>query len=166
MATEVDRLVTIFDANTSRLEEKLNKVIRSNYAAAKKVENSWKNSPVSAGLADLTKQITGAADALPGLGAGLGAAGAAGIAAAASIGVLTAALAAAKGAAAFGDEIADSAAKVGISTDALQEYRYAIHATGGEDEGRRRSAIGLHADAWQGVAGVVEGGAGVQGDRH
>lgn len=58
--------------------------------------------------------------------------GAAGVAAAASIGALVLVMGQAKAAIAFGDAIADSAAKVGVSTDTLQEYRYAIHQVGGE----------------------------------
>lgn len=58
--------------------------------------------------------------------------GAAGVAAAAGIGALLLVLNQAKAAVAFGDAIADQAAKVGVSTDTLQEYRYAIHQLGGD----------------------------------
>lgn len=58
--------------------------------------------------------------------------GAAGVAAAAVLGGLVVVLGQAKAAVAFGDAIADSAAKVGVSTDTLQEYRYAIHQVGGD----------------------------------
>lgn len=41
---------------------------------------------------------------------------------------------AAKGAIAYGDAIADAATNAGVSTDTLQELRYAVHQTGGEYE--------------------------------
>lgn len=58
--------------------------------------------------------------------------GAAGIGAAAVLGALVVVLGQGKAAVAFGDAIADAAAKIGVSTDTLQEYRYAIHQLGGE----------------------------------
>lgn len=58
--------------------------------------------------------------------------GTAGILAAAALGGLMVAVEGTKKAMEFGDEIADSATKLGIGTKALQEYRYAIHEAGGE----------------------------------
>lgn len=57
--------------------------------------------------------------------------GLAGVAAAVAVGGLTIALGQAKAAMSLGDEIADAAAKIGVSTDTLQEYRYAVQQTGG-----------------------------------
>jgi hypothetical protein len=45
---------------------------------------------------------------------------------------LTTAFVALRNAMQFGDEIADTAKRIGVSTDALQEYRYAVKALGGE----------------------------------
>ena len=59
------------------------------------------------------------------------------IMAAAVAGVAAAGMAlmhAAEGAVAMGDAIADAAQKAGVTTDTLQELRYAVHATGGEYE--------------------------------
>lgn len=79
------------------------------------------------GLTNFSKQAAFAGTALDGFGA-------AGVAAAAVLGGLVVVLGQAKAAVAFGDAIADSATKVGVSTDTLQEYRYAIHQLGGEYE--------------------------------
>lgn len=69
---------------------------------------------------------------IPIFGSAIEALGPAGLAAAAGIGAVVAAFAQAKAAVQFGDAIADAATKVGVSTDVLQEYRYAIHQLGGE----------------------------------
>jgi hypothetical protein len=62
----------------------------------------------------------------------LGGFGASGIATAAALAGVALAIDRAKKAMAFGDEIADSATKVGVTTKYLQELRFAIHETGGE----------------------------------
>lgn len=129
---EIDRLTVVFDARFDQMEAKLNKVIRSNYAAADKVEKKWKsaNDNISKGA------LGGALDALssraPGAAAGLTKLGGAGLVAAAAIGAVTVAAAAARNAMAFADEIGDAAQKIGVTTDTLQEFRYAIHQVGGE----------------------------------
>jgi hypothetical protein len=59
------------------------------------------------------------------------------VVAAAAVGIAAAGvtlLRAAEGAIAMGDAIADAAQKAGVSTDTLQELRYAVHAMGGEYE--------------------------------
>lgn len=58
-----------------------------------------------------------------------------GLTAAAGIAAVGAALAGAREAAKFADDIGDTAAKLHVTTDALQEYRYAIRAAGGEEAG-------------------------------
>jgi len=73
--------------------------------------------------------LSGVASQAGVLGAALSTTGVAGAAAAAG---LVGAFKAARSAMAFGDEISDTAAKIGVTTDALQEYRYAVHQLGGE----------------------------------
>ena len=58
-----------------------------------------------------------------------------GIGAAVGIGAVVAAFAGAREATKFADDIADTANKLHVTTDALQEYRYAIRAAGGEEAG-------------------------------
>lgn len=58
-----------------------------------------------------------------------------GLTAAAGIAAVGVAFAGARQAAAFADDIADTANKLHVTTDALQEYRYAIRAAGGEEAG-------------------------------
>lgn len=139
MAEQIERLVTVWDARFDRLEEKLNKAVRATYGAASKMEkrldavndnvaSKFKRnlgSEFSRGLDELGSNAGRASGLLSGLGA-------AGVVAAAGLGAVVAALAQAKAAVAFGDAIADSAQKIGVSTDTLQEYRYAIHQLGGE----------------------------------
>lgn len=61
--------------------------------------------------------------------------GPAGIAGAAGIAAVFSAMAGAREAAKFADDIGDTAARLHVTTDALQEFRYAIRAAGGEEEG-------------------------------
>jgi hypothetical protein len=68
-------------------------------------------------------------------GSALESLGPAGLTAAAGVGALGAALAGARAAAAFADELADTANKLHVTTDALQEYRFAIRMAGGEAKG-------------------------------
>ncbi len=77
------------------------------------------------GLAELSSRAGVAGNAL-------GSFGTAGLVAAGALGAVVVALQAARKALAFGDEIADQATKLAVSTKALQEYRYAVHALGGE----------------------------------
>lgn len=58
-----------------------------------------------------------------------------GLAAAGAVGALGVAMAGTLKAAQFADELADTANKLHVTTDALQEYRYAIRMAGGEEKG-------------------------------
>lgn len=124
---QVETLTTVWDARFDKLEAKLNQVVRANYGAAAKVEAAW------GGLNDNIAKSAGKSTAglksfsLASLSAAAGAA-----AASAAIAGLGAAYAGALKAAKFADDIADTSKRLGISTDALQEYRYALHALGGE----------------------------------
>jgi len=68
-------------------------------------------------------------------GSALESLGPAGLAAAAGVGAAAAAFAGAREAAKFADDISDTANRLHVTTDALQEYRYAIRAAGGEEKG-------------------------------
>lgn len=72
-------------------------------------------------------------------GGALEALGPAGLAAGAGIGAFTAAMAGALAAAQFADELADTAARLHVTTDALQEYRFALRLAGGEEKGADES---------------------------
>lgn len=76
--------------------------------------------------------VQGLADRTGAFGRSLGAFGAAGVAFAAVVGGMAIAVTQAREAMAFADEIDDSANKLQISTDALQEYRYALVVAGAE----------------------------------
>lgn len=65
----------------------------------------------------------------------LGHLGVAGIAAGLAISGVAAAFKGARNAATFADDIADTANRLHITTDALQEYRFAVRAAGGEERG-------------------------------
>jgi hypothetical protein len=144
MATEIDRLILKLDADITRMEDKLNKAIRANYAAAKKIEESWKGKgfadAAKSGFESLADSAGEAAKSIPGLGAALGSLGPAGLAAAAGIGLVIEALNKAKEATEFGAEISKTADRLHITTDALQEYQFALRASGG-DQTRVTEAI-------------------------
>lgn len=86
---------------------------------------------LSAGVGEVRQGISGLAEETGAAGRVLGGFGAMGVAAAAALGGAAIAFGQAVKAMQMGDEISDAAAKVGISTDALQEYRYAIAQAGG-----------------------------------
>lgn len=139
MAQQIERLVTVWDARFDRLEEKLNKAVRATYGAASKIEKRFDTANdniarrFGKGIGNTLRSdlegLAGNAGRVTGALSGLGVAGLAG---AAGVGALVLALNEAREAIAFGDAIADASAKVGVSTDTLQEYRFAIHQVGGE----------------------------------
>jgi hypothetical protein len=80
---------------------------------------------VRSGIDGLVSQVGPAGNVLGAFGAG-------GIAVAAGLAGIAVAVGQARSALKFADEIGDSAAKVGVSAEALQQYRYAVHQAGGE----------------------------------
>ena len=96
---------------------------------------SWQTGIVS-GAKDVSGAFSGAARDVPVLTSVLNALGPAGVAASVGVGLAAAGfgLLLDKGRAAleFADEIGDSAQKIGVTTDMLQQYRYAISQAGGE----------------------------------
>lgn len=77
------------------------------------------------------------------MGSALESLGPAGLVAAAAVGAVGAAFAGAREAARFADDIADTANRLHVTTDALQEYRYAIRAAGGEEKGADEALEGF-----------------------
>ena len=84
------------------------------------------------GLDEIDSGMRGLASRAGIAGAALSSAGLAGVAAAAGFVAVAGAMAKAREALAFADEIGDTANKLAVTTDALQEYRYAVHQLGGE----------------------------------
>jgi hypothetical protein len=142
MATEIDRLVVVFDANFKAMDDKLNKVIRSNYAAAKKVEAAWEKSGGAAH--DLGTALGTAASEIPGVGTALGAlAGPAGIATAALAG-LAVAFAGTLKAMQWADDLAATADRIGITAEELQGLAFAAESVDVSAEDLGSSLEGLN----------------------
>jgi hypothetical protein len=76
--------------------------------------------------------LEGIASFAPSAAGSLTSFGKAGLVAGAAIGALAVAIQGARAALKFGDEIGDAAQKIGVTTDTLQEFRYAISQVGGE----------------------------------
>lgn len=87
---------------------------------------------VKSALGDVNRGLVDTGARAGAMGSALSAMGAAGLVAAAGLGVAVAGLQGARKALAFADEIGDTANKLAVTTDALQEYRYAVHALGGD----------------------------------
>lgn len=116
---------------------------RAEYSAglkASKAEATGFAGAVKAAMGEVRSSIEGAAGNAGFLGVALAGAGVAGVAAAAA---LTSAFGEAKKAMAFGDALGDTAAKLAVTTDALQEYRYAVHKLGGEYEDADKALEGF-----------------------
>ena len=139
MATEIDRLMVTLDANITAMSAKLDQAIAKNKAAAKQIDDAW-GTPGSGlaaaqkGFDSLADHIADAAKSIPGLGAALTALGPAGLVAAAAIGTFLAVVKGAQDSIEFAAGIAEVAEKLGISTEALQQYQFAVIATGGTIE--------------------------------
>jgi hypothetical protein len=125
MATEIDRLIVVYDANAKRMEEKLDKVIRSNQSAAKKVEDAWSGGTLSGEFGELADALTSTASKIPVVGGALGRLGQTSLVAAASVGALAVAFVGASKAMEFGADLAATAKALGIGTEALQELEFA-----------------------------------------
>lgn len=123
----------VVDAESGKIEKRSKKM-------ADKIEEN-------AGKADIGKALTKVFDSsrlkvldtgaakIGVFGSALEDLGPAGIAGAAGIGAVWAAMAGAREAAKFADDISDTAKRLHVTTDALQEYRYAIRAAGGDEAG-------------------------------
>lgn len=145
MAEEIARLTTVWDANFQKLDEKLNKVIRSHHAAASRIKKDSdtftrqleeKYGRVGKAMGNVFNDsrlatINAGSSHLRVFGSALEPLGVAGLAAAAGIAALAVAGQQAIAAMRFADEIDDTAQKLMIGTDALQEFRFAMTEVGG-----------------------------------
>lgn len=145
MAEEIARLTTVWDANFQKLDEKLNKVIRSHYGAAARIKKDadtftrqleQRYGRVGQAMGNVFNDsrlatIQAGAGHLRIFGSALEPLGIAGLAAAAGIAALAVAGQQARAAMNFADEIDDASQKLAIGTDALQEYRFAMTEVGG-----------------------------------
>ena len=131
MSTEVDRLLLVFDADFKKLDDKLNKVIAKNKAAAKQVEESWAGAGISnaleKGFANLAEGAGEAIHSLPGIGPALSALGPAGLTAAAGLGAFAVAMEKTEKAVDYAAGIAKLSEEIGVSTTFLQQFNYAAH---------------------------------------
>lgn len=113
--------------------------------------------PAIRALSSGVNEAKGGVDALAGrtgaAGSVLGAFGFAGVAAAAALGGLVVAMGKTREAMAFADEIDDSAQKLGIGTDALQEYRFAMTEVGGSVQDADAAISGFQKKLGEGLAG-------------
>jgi hypothetical protein len=105
-----------------------------------RMENALGNPNIGRGLDNIftaarQQALDSGASRLGVFGGALENLGVAGLAAGAGIGAFTAALAGALAAAQFADELADTATRLHVTTDALQEYRFALRLAGGEEKG-------------------------------
>ena len=145
MAEQIERLVTVWDAQFDKLDEKLDKIRRSHFKATSIIKKDADN------LAARLERNYGAVGKAMGnvfddsrlavlntgtsrlsvFGSALEPLGPAGMAAAAGVAALAVAATQAVAAMRFADEIDDAAQKLNIGTDALQEYRFAMTEVGG-----------------------------------
>jgi hypothetical protein len=147
----VERLVTEWDADFSKLSNQLEKMEKKVVAIAGRVETRLKGvndnafdklfskgDPARAldKVFDSTRlKVLDSGVARIGLfGSAIEELGGAGIAAAAGIAVMAAGLAKAQDAMNFADEISDAATQAQVGVEALQEYRFAILAAGGAEK--------------------------------
>lgn len=150
--SEEARLAAVLEVRLNRIDEKLSeynrKIANSMRRASKDMEATNDNfAALFAKKPNLAKALDGVIDntrlkvldsgvARVGLlGSALEDLGPYGLAAAAAIGAVALALGQTRQAAAFADEIGDTAQRLHVTTDALQEYRYAVRLAGGEEKG-------------------------------
>lgn len=129
MAEITDKLTVVWDARFDELEKKLDGVNRAVHGTADKIEKRWKQA--NDNIADSSSKSVGG---LREFGAASLAAAAGASVATAAVGALVFALADARAAAAFSAELKNTAEKVHLTTDALQEYQYALDTAGGKAE--------------------------------
>lgn len=125
-------------AKVADFEKQLLRTQNKTDAALKGVENRFANAnrrvkKEADGLGGALGGLKGAGDkllnTLPGLGGGMSALGIAGAGAAVGIGALVASLNGLKGAATWADDLAAAAERIGVTSEALQELRFAADET-------------------------------------
>lgn len=145
MADQYERLVTVWDANFQKLDEKLDKINRKHHVVAGRIKKDADNltarlesryGAAGAALGNIFSDsrlaaMNAGSSRLSVFGSALAPLGAAGLAAAAGVAALAVATQQTIAAMAFADEIDDAAQKLNIGTEALQEYRFAMTEVGG-----------------------------------
>lgn len=145
MAEQYERLVTVWDANFQKLDEKLDKINRKHHVVAAKIKKDADNLTTrlegrygAAGRAlgnifsdSRMAAINAGSSRLSVFGSALEPLGGAGLAAAAGIAAVAVATQQAIAAMRFADEIDDAAQQLNIGVEALQEYRFAMTEVGG-----------------------------------
>lgn len=169
--SEEARLAAVMEVRLDRIDEKLSdfnrKIANSMRKASKDMDvanDNW--SKIFGKKPNFAKALDGVIDntrlkildsgvARIGLfGSALENLGPAGLIAAAGVGAFAAAMVQTRAAAAFADEIGDTANRLHVTTDALQEYRYAIRLAGGEEKGADEALESFSATLGKAQAGL------------
>ncbi|MFZ0267762.1 hypothetical protein [Caulobacter sp.] len=141
-------LVVRLEARINAFEQSMNKAVRQSHGAASRIEKAFAASNdninrrargssgfgkvISGSLKEVENQarsLGSRAGPVSGVIEGLGPAG---LAAGVGLGALVVALGQARAAMDMADELSDSAAKLNVNVERLQEYRFAVRAAGGE----------------------------------
>jgi len=145
--TDEQALLLQVSADISRLEKAFDRAAGVVKTRSKQMEGSAQSLEKFFGRPNLTaamdkvfdemrfRALDAGTSRLGVFGGALESLGPAGLVAAAGVGALGAALAGARAAAQFADDLADTAGRLHVTTDALQEYRYALRLAGGEEKG-------------------------------
>jgi hypothetical protein len=148
MADSDAALVVRLEARIAAFEQQMNKAVRASYGAASRIEKAFAASNdnisrksksssgfgnvISASLKEVEGQARGLSSRLGPAAGVIESLGVAGLAAGAALGVLAVSLNQARAAMDMADELSDSAAKLNVNVETLQEYRFAVRAAGGE----------------------------------
>lgn len=158
MAEQFERLVTVWDANFQKLDEKLNKINARHHAVTRQMKkdadtftSQLEKRYGAAGQAfgnvindSRLAVLDAGASRLRVFGSALEPLGGLGLASAAGIAALAAAAGQAQQAMAFADEIDDASQKLNIGATALQEYRFAMTEAGGEAKDADEAIAGFN----------------------
>jgi hypothetical protein len=147
MATEIDRLVVVFDADFKRMEDKLNRVLQKNKETKAKLDQNWAGAGFTAalekGFDSLAEHAGEAARSIPGVGSALSALGPAGMAAAAGITAMAFALEQANAFAEMSEHLTQTAKALGMTTQQVQEFGHVAAALGIPVDALNQSLGGL-----------------------
>lgn len=154
---EIDRLTVVWDARFDRMEEKLNKVVRSNYAAADRVAKKWDGVNDNFAKSSAKGALEGIASASAVSTTALTRLGTAGLAAGAVLGALTVALRKASETAQWADDLQAAADRIGVTAESLQELRYAAEAVDVPMADAEKALEGLNAALGAIQTGVGDG---------
>ncbi|HEY1878431.1 MAG TPA: hypothetical protein VGG68_00715 [Caulobacteraceae bacterium] len=159
MATEIDRLVVVFDADFKALSAKFDQVVAKNKAAKAQVAETWTGEGGLKAIEDafdsLAEHAGAAAADIPGLGVALAALGPAGLAAAAALGALIGAFSQSKKFAEWSDDLVTTAKGLDLTTTQVQEFDHVFTALGINIEAGRQTLKSLSIDIGNITSGVA-----------